>query len=245
MKFYIYLIFSILILGCSEEGPDCFRKQGNQTTQQIDVENFSKINVSDGIELIVSESDDQIIRLTAGENLINDIEFKVVDGELFIQDLNGCEILRNTSIAKVHISTPVLEKIYSSSQFSIRSEGVLHFPDLTLDSGIIVEDSPASVFEIEVENESITINDNISSVFKIKGNTNLLTVNFWGSNGRLEAENLHAREILVFQRSTNDMIVFPVDKISGTIYSTGNLVLKNVPPIVEIQQLYTGHVVYP
>lgn len=246
MKYYLYILFSVTIFSCTgEEGSDCFKKQGEQVTKQIDLEDFSKINISDGIELTVSQSAQQTVTVTAGRNLINDIDFQVEAGELFIKDKNGCEILRNTSIAKVHISVPVLEKIYSSSQFSVHSDGILQFPDLILESGIITEDSPASVFEMQIDNQSITVNDNVSSIFKLRGNTNILTVNFWGANGRLESENLTAKETTVFHRSTNDIIVHPVEKVSGTLYSTGNLVLKNVPPIVEVEQLYTGTIVYP
>lgn len=246
MKFYLYIILFGLILGCdSEEGSDCFKKQGNQITEVIPVENFSKINISKGIELIVKEAEEQTVMVTAGKNLINDINFEVINGELFVTDKNGCDMFRNVSIAKVYVSTPILEKIYSSSQFSIHSDGVLRFPDLTLESGIMSEDSPSSVFELEIDNEKLTINENVSSVFKIKGNTNFLSVNFFGSSGRLEAGNLIAKEIYVFHRSTNDMIVYPTEKIWGTLYSTGNLVLKNVPPIVEVKQLYTGHIVFP
>lgn len=246
MKKYLYIIISILILGCnSEDGSDCFKKQGEQVTEEISVEYFSKINISKGIELTVKESDEQKVRVSAGKNLISDIHFEVVNDELLITDKNGCNLLRNISVAKVHISTPVLEKIYSASQFSIHSEGVLRFPDLILEAGIVSEDVPSSLFDLHIENDKLTINENVSSVFKIKGNTNLLTVNFWGSNGRLESENLIAKEINVFHRSTNDMIVHPTEKISGTLYSTGNLVLKNLPPVVEVQQLYTGQVVYP
>lgn len=246
MKFYLYIIVSVLFLSCnSEEGSDCFRKQGEQITEEVLVENFSKINISKGIELILKQSDQQKVTITAGKNLINDIHFEVINSELFITDKNGCDMFRNVSIVKVHVLTPVLEKIHSASQFSIYSDGVLRFPDLTLESGIVSEDTPSSVFDLEIDNQNLTIHENVSSVFKIKGNTENLNVNFWGSNGRLEAHNLIAKEINVFHRSTNDMIVYPTEKISGTLYSTGNLVLKNVPPTVEVQQLYTGRVVYP
>ena len=245
MKFYLYMMLSVLILGCnSEDGPDCFKKQGDLETQEISVEVFSKIFVSEGIELIVKQSDEQKVKLTMGKNLINDIKFEVVDNELKITNLNGCEVFRNTHIAKVYVTTPVLEKIYSRSQHSIHSDGVLTFPNLTLESGII-EDTPSSVFEIEVDNELLIVNDNISSVFKIAGNTDKLEINFWGSNGRFEGENLRAENVYVNHRSTNDMIVFPVQSITGVIRSTGNVVLKNVPPIVEVERLYTGHIVYP
>lgn len=243
-KLFVSLLFLLCLMSCSDEGTDCFKKEGKIQTQEVFVENFSRISISAGIELIVKESPEQIIRVTAGKNLMDDIELEVVEGELKISNKSGCEMLRNYHTAKVFVSTPVLEKIYSSSQYSIRSEGILTYPELILESGI-VEDTPASLFEMEIHNQKLIINDNISSVFKIKGTTDLLEVSFWGSNGRLEAGNFRAKEISVYHRSTNDMIVFPVEKISGKIMSTGNLVLKNLPPIVEVEQMYTGHIVYP
>lgn len=238
------LIVMLIFLSCSEDGPDCFKSQGDLETLEISVDEFSEINISEGIELIVKESAEQSVELTMGKNLINDIKFEVVDGELKITNENGCDMLRNYHSAKVYITTPVLEKIYSSSQYSIKSDGILTFPELTLESGII-EDTPASVFEMQIENELLKVNDNISSVFKISGSSAKLEINFWGSNGRFEGENFIVEDVFVNHRSTNDIIVFPVHSVKGVIRSTGNLVLKNVPPVIEVEQLYTGHIVYP
>ncbi len=245
MKKLLFVLVLILNLGCdSENGPDCFKSEGDLEIQEISVGEFSKINISTGIELVVKESDAQTVKVTMGKNLINDIKFEVIDGELKITNENGCEMLRNYHSAKIYVTTPVLEKIYSSSQYSIKSDGILTFPELTLESGII-EDTPASVFEMQIENEWLKVNDNISSVFKITGSSEKLEINFWGSNGRFEGENLMVEDVHVNHRSTNDIIVFPVESVKGVIRSTGNLVLKNVPPIVDVEQLYTGHIVYP
>ena len=40
------------------------------------------------------------------------------------------------------------------------------------------------------------------------------------------------------------MIVKPIQKVTGILNSTGNVILKNVPPIVEIEELYQGKVIY-
>lgn len=234
----------LIFLSCSEDGPDCFKAQGDLETLEISVDEFSEINISEGIELIVKESAEQTVKVTMGKNLIHDIKFEVADGELKISNENGCDMLRNYHSAKVYVTTPVLEKIYSSSQYSIKSDGILTFPELTLESGII-EDTPAAVFEMQIENELLKVNDNISSVFKISGSSAKLEINFWGSNGRFEGENFIVEDVFVNHRSTNDIIVFPVQSVKGAIRSTGNLVLKNVPPVIEVEQLYTGHIVYP
>lgn len=245
MKKLIYLLGLILFWNCSSEsGMDCFKKQGKIQTKTILVEAFNKINISEGIELKIKQADEQKVELVYGENFIGNVTFEVINEELFIKDNSNCEILRNYHAAKVYISSPELEKIYSSSQHSITSDGMLTYPSLALASGLI-EDTASSVFDLWIENEEISIDNNVSSVFKIKGETHQLKVNFWASNGRLEAENLKAQNVQIFHRSSNDMIVFPVLEISGKLLSTGNLVLKNLPEHIAIEQLYTGQVVYP
>lgn len=241
----LFLCFLLFCFGCnSEEGLDCFKKQGEILNQELEIPSFSEIHISSGIELIVEESTVQNVKISAGENFINNLEWEIQNNKLVLKNNSNCDLLRNYHPIIVHISVPNLKKIYSSSHHSIKSNGVLTFPELTLESGIY-SDTSSSIFELEIDNERLTINENVSSVFKIQGKTKFLDVNFWGSNGRLEAENLLANEIKFYHRSTNDIIVFPTEKITGKILSTGNVVLKNVPPIVEIDEIFTGHVVYP
>lgn len=245
--FTYHLIFLSLLLffGCTrDDGPDCFKKQGKEEIRIIAVGEFDQISISPGVSLTVKQGEEQSVELRMGKNLIGNIEFDVEDGELKIRNNANCDILSNYHPARVYVTTPVLSRIYSSSQYEVYSDGIWTFPNLSLESGIS-ESVPSTFFEAEIENESLRINDNVSAVYKIKGNTNFLELRFWGGNGRLEAGDLKADSIDVFHRSTNDLIVYPLEKISGKIMSTGNLVLKNVPPIIEVEQIYTGHIVYP
>jgi hypothetical protein len=41
------------------------------------------------------------------------------------------------------------------------------------------------------------------------------------------------------------MYVTPVQSIEGVLNSTGDLILTTTPPIVNVQELYQGRVVYP
>jgi hypothetical protein len=41
------------------------------------------------------------------------------------------------------------------------------------------------------------------------------------------------------------MTVKPIQSIIGTMNSTGNIILKNVPPVVDVAELYQGNVIYP
>lgn len=246
MKKNFLLIIPLLLICCnSESGSDCFKKQGDLQTEQIATEYFTKIDISTGIELVVEQSDSLSVTLEAGKNLIGDIDFEVADGELRVVNRNGCGILRNYHPARVYVKLPELVKIHSGSQYPVRSQGILGFDELLLESGVTVDGQPSALFELKIDNRKLKISDNASSVFRISGSTADLDVSFWSGSGRLEAAELITDEVHFYHRSSNDMIVFPISHASGTLAGTGNLVLKHMPGTLEVEQLYTGHVVYP
>lgn len=241
----ISFLFLIGLFSCdSENSNDCFQTSGLTTTKEFTVGNFQRINISQGIELIIKEGPESKVTVQSGQNLINGITAEVSEGQLFLRNSNGCNWVRDYNDTKVYVTTPTLLNVYSSSQFAVKSDGILNFPVLTLQSGIFTN-TASGTFDIELNCASLTIEDNESTYFKISGNVEYLSVNFYDGNARFDGNDLTANEVSVFQRSSNDIIVKPISKISGTIYSTGNVVLKNTPPIIEVTQLYQGHLVYP
>lgn len=235
----------MLLFSCdSENANDCFQTSGELVSKEFYVENFNKINISEGIELIIKEGTDTKVVIESGQNLLSGITAEVSDGKLFLRNSNGCNLVRDYNTTKVYVTTPTLENVYSSSQFAVKSDGILNFPLLNLQSGMF-SNTASGTFELEVNCENLTIEDNKSTFFKISGKATNLSVNFYDGNARFDGSNLIANEVLFFQRSSNDIIVHPINKISGTIYSTGNIVLKNTPPTIEVTQLYQGHLVYP
>ena len=100
-------------------------------------------------------------------------------------------------------------------------------------------------FILNVNNDYLNIANNNVSRFYLSGQTNTANFNFYFGDGRIEAQNLTAQNIIVYHRGSNDMIVKPIQSITGTMNSTGNIILKNVPPIVDVQELYQGRVIYP
>lgn len=246
MKNLFLISFILFAISCNSDSDiDCFKKQGDLTEKQISTDDFHKIHISLGIELIVSQSENYAIKVEYGKNLIDNIRFEVIDGELKIRNESNCEMLRNYHPAKVFVQTPVLDKIHSGSQYPVKSAGILKFPELMLEAGIIEENQPISYFDVEVDNQKLKINDNVSSIYKVKGKTQYLEIKFWAGANRFEGGELIADEVHFFHRSSNDIIVHPISLVEGKLAGTGNLVLKNIPDTIAIEQLYTGHVVYP
>ena len=241
----VRFLLIITLFSCNSENTlDCYQASGTKTTREVTVENFDKINISQGIELIIKEGPETKVIVESGQNLISGITAEVSEGQLYLRNSNGCNWVRDYNNTTVYVTTPTLVNVYSSSQFGAKSDGVLSFPVLTLQSGMF-SNTASGTFELEVNCGGLTVEDNEATYFKVTGNVETLNVNFYDGNARFDGSNLIANEVHCFQRSSNDIIVNPISKIAGTIYSTGNIVLKNTPSIIEVTQLYQGHLVYP
>ena len=92
--------------------------------------------------------------------------------------------------------------------------------------------------------QNLSIDDNQACYYVINGAVENLSVNFYSGDARFDGSNLVAQKLRVFHRSTNDIIANVQQEVTATLYSTGNLVLKNHPPVVTVNRIYTGKVVY-
>lgn len=240
----MFIMLTGLTISCSNDGaPDCFKNKGNTISYEVIVGEFSAINVSAGIEVVVTEGSPAKVVIETGENLRDNISAEVIGNELYLKNSTSCNWVRDYNTTTIYITTPVLTKIYSASQFAVRSQGVLNFQQLTLQSGLFGESASGS-FELQLDCEALTVEDNRSSYYLISGSATNLSVSLYAGDARFDASALTMQKAYVFHRSTNDIILKPQQEVKGKLYSTGNLVLKSQPLLVEVQQLYTGHVVY-
>ena len=96
MKKLIYILAVLLISGCdTQDGIDCFQTTGNIIQQEFTANNFEKITVNRNVELILSEGSQFEVVIETGENLMGDIEVKVIGNRLTINDNNSCNLVRD------------------------------------------------------------------------------------------------------------------------------------------------------
>ncbi len=248
MKKLSLVLFIFLVFNSCEKPSDCIESSGAIITKDIPVTNFKKIKVYRGIEIIITQGTEYKIQIVAGENFIDNIEVKQNGDQLIFKDNTRCNWVRDYGQTKILVTTPTLEEVYSKTDRNISSNGLLTFPNLTflsLDKDADGESGAGTGdFILNVNNETLTIANNNVSRFYLSGQTLKADFNFYFGDGRIEAEDLIAKEIKVYHRGSNDMILFPVDKISGVMNSTGNIILKNVPLIIDVAELYQGSIIY-
>jgi hypothetical protein len=248
MKHLVSIIVAIVLLSCNGDNvPDCFQNSGANVQQEFVVETFDKITVYERIELIIKDEPTQKVVVESGEYLMNEVEVNVENGTIILKNNNACNLIRDYGITKVYESSSNLTEIRNSSGLTVSSDGVLNYSNLTL----VSEDFNATYvthtdgdFNLQVNCNRIDITfNNLSRVF-ISGFVNNLFIGFYSGDARFEGANLVAQNIDIFQRSSNDMIVNPQQSLTGEIRGTGDVISLNRPPIIDIEEFYTGKLIF-
>lgn len=247
---FFLLVFLLVSCGISE---DCFKGNGNTTTQIFPLEGFTKVKVYDGVGLVIKEGLNYEVKVVTNDKIIGNIDVAMQGDMLVIKDNSTCNITRYYGQTVVYVTvpdgsiSPLIQELelYCKTEQKIQTSGVLHSPIIRLFS---IEDDGDGAgtgdFHVQVANGQLVVESNSISNFYVSGQCEEMLLNFYFGNGRFYGEDLHAENIKIFQRGSNDMIVYPVAKIEGTIYATGNVILKNVPPVVDVEEVFTGRVIY-
>lgn len=243
--FFYSIIF--LVLSCAKDNaPNCIQIAGDLTTIEHNIDPFDRILANKNIELFLLQGSEYHLKIESGEHLISDINYTIDNsGLLTLNDNNQCNWVRNYVPTKIFVTTPNLKEIRSNTQYTIKSEGILTFPNLKLISENFNQDNISSGdFNLHVQNESVSVISNNISQFFISGSTDTLFVGFYSGTTAFFGANLLAQDVEISHRSSHDITVHPVQSLSGVLRSTGNLISVNEPPNVDVSVLYTGSLIF-
>ena len=231
----------------SEDASDCFQTEGNLIQSQVEIGDFSKIRTENDVTLILKQDAEYSVTIETGENLLNDVAV-FLDGEtLVIQDNNGCNVFRDYGVTTAIVSSPNITEIRNSSSREVRSEGILEYPELTLISnttGNLENPQKNGDFILQLNCDNLRVQANGQSVFYLSGYSRRARLNFADEWPRFEGEDLMIDDLTIFQRSATVMIVNPQKEITGEIRATGDVISVNEPPIVEVEEFFTGRLIF-
>jgi hypothetical protein len=242
-KLFLFIVISSFFYNC-EKPSDCLKSTGEMVVREIQVTPFETVFTYTGIGLVIKQGPEYKVEVKTGENLIDDIEVKVENNTLTLKDKTTCNWVRDYGQTIVYITAPNLTDIHSKTEQEIRSDGVLTYPIIRLYAMDLTDGAGTGDFNFDIDNGQLVILNNNVSRFYISGNTQEALLNFYDGNGRLEAQNLTINVAKVFHRGSNDMIIKPIQSVEGDLYSTGNLILLNTPPSVNLTEHYQGRVIY-
>lgn len=246
------LLFSIsffsLLLSCSSsDAPDCFQAAGDLVTKEYSLGDFDRIRIDDGVRLVIQQGEQASVVLESGEFIIEDVSVTVTDDLLVVSNDNSCNFVREYGLTTVYITAPELKQIRNSSRFDVRSIGVLNYPSLALLSNTSGEGSKGKKsgdFYLTVDVNNLIISANGVSVFYLDGFARNATFVFSDEQPRLEGADLLIDNIDITQVSANKMILNPQLSLTGVIRGTGDVIAVNRPEIVEVEQLFSGRLIF-
>ena len=245
-----FLISALLIvsIGCNGENVlDCFQNAGDLIQEEVTLDPFTKIIVFENVSLVLSQGPEQRVIIETGEFLRPEVGAKVEDGTLILTDTNDCNFFRAYGLTTIYVTAPDVDTIRSSTGFPIRSEGTLAYTSLSLISESFnnpeTETTDGS-FELDLATENLSIVANGIAYFQLSGTTDNLDITIAAGDSRVEAENLLAQEVNLNHRGSNNIRINPQEALRGIIRGTGDVVSFNRPPIVEVEEIFRGRLIF-
>jgi hypothetical protein len=243
----LFYFFTILILAScnSEKAGNCWQTAGEKIQKEFVVDNFTKIVVHDKIELIITQGPIQKLVVETGENLMPDIAVSVTDHRLIVINNNTCNFFRDYGITKVYVTSPNLTEIRNASEQNITATNTLTYPSIYLMSlGDKRKYLAVGDFNLSIQNDKVKILSNGVATLHLTGTTTNLDIKFGNGNTRFEGENFKAKNITINQVSSNDMLIFPIESLTGSIHSVGDVISFNKPPIVDVDVQNSGQLIF-
>lgn len=239
MKKLFYIISIILFASCDDKNANnCFQSPGDITQIEVEVPFFDKVVVHERIELFITEGPETNVIVESGENLLSDITVEVINNELILNNYNTCNFVREYDLTKVYITSPNLTRIRNASEYNVSSIGTLTYPSLYLMSvGDKSDFLSVGDWHLNIKNESVKIWGNGIAIFYLEGATTNLNLNFSNGDTRFEGQSFNAEHIAVNQVSSNDIHIYPVKSLTGSIRSTGDVISYNQPETVNVELL--------
>lgn len=218
-----------------KDGTSSKRVKGNgiPITQTRTVQGtFEKIEVSTGIDLIVSQNDNFSIEVLTDENVQSLIATKLENGILIVTASGS---FKTEKSPEVRVSLPVISALQSSSGASIKGANTLRSKSLILNS------SSGSDIKLNVDVDFISLESTSGSDIEVSGKA-IKMESSSTSGSDIDAGKLIADDVYAQATSGSSTKIHPVNSLKGKATSGADIKYKNVPKNIEKQESSGGSV---
>jgi len=228
MKHLLFILLCFSLTTCQKgHRLDCVKSAGKVVTKSFPLENFTKINVSDKIdlELVYSPLSTPSLEVTYNENLIHGIKMRIEDKELILRDDNTCNWVRSFNVQ------PQLRLFYNDSLHDLLISGSakVHNKDTMKSRYLFVTHLGLEDLELTVWGMyGIECNAYNSGGFKYKGFAGYMASTL-DDVATLDISELILDDLYLFQYSLRDAKVRSRDLMEIKLYGRGNVIIVDAP----------------
>ncbi len=168
------LLISVLIITISScSNNDCISSSGKATTEQRNVDDFSKLELKGTFKVIISQDSFSMMKITADENVIKQVKSRVSGKTLHVElDKKLCD----SGVVEIALSSKMWESIEASGEFDITGANVINTDNLDIDL------SGASKINLNLMVSRLKTKASGSSEIILSGQARQHIINLSGSN---------------------------------------------------------------
>ncbi|MAO09034.1 MAG: DUF2807 domain-containing protein [Alteromonas sp.] len=205
---------------------------GNVVTEERPVANFTAVRGSAGIDVFLTQGDENKVVVEADENLLEIIETRV--------DGNTLKITSDANIGrckskKVHVTYTSLESIEASSGADVIGNSVIKSETLSLGS------SSGADLEVEILAKEVYANTSSGADLKVSGTASRLIAEA-SSGSDLKARELEVITCKADASSGADIAVTVKNEIEASASSGGDIKYYGNPSDVSVKDGPSGNV---
>ncbi|MBC7845907.1 MAG: DUF2807 domain-containing protein [Flavobacterium sp.] len=235
-KFIIAAIMALLFSSCVHSNlhfGDGIKGSGNITTKtRAANQDFKRIEVSNGIKVIVTQDNNKSITVEADDNLQEHIITKIENGVLKIE---SDESYNATETPVVNVKMPVINGLKTDSGSEITSSGAL------ITENIDVKANSGSEINIEVEADAIKIESESGSSIEASGKALKLETSS-SSGSTIDAKNLMTNEIIAKSESGSSSSIYPIVKLEAKASSGSSITYHKNPKNLSKEESSGGSI---
>ncbi|MDI1317827.1 head GIN domain-containing protein [Flavobacterium sp.] len=194
--------------------------------------NFTKVDVSRGLAVVLEQSNNYFVEVEADENLQEHISTRVENGTLFV---TSDEDIDEATAKTIYVKLPALTTIETSSGASVNSKNVFTGTDLTIRS------SSGSETDVTIEFDNIKTKATSGSSIILKGKALMLNTDT-SSGSSIEAKKLLVNEVVAEASSGSSIEVHPILKLTGKASSGSSINYNSTPKTVTKEESSGGSV---
>ncbi len=221
-KTIVAILVALVVASCqySIDLGDSIKGSGNIISENRPVNgDFTSIEVSRGIDVIVTQSNINSIEVKADDNIIEHI---LTDINNSVLTITLDKSVKNLSSKKVYVTLPNIESLRSTSGSSISSKNTL------VVKSIDVKSSSGSEINIDVEAEKIICESSSGSEISVEGKAIKLEASS-SSGSEIEAQNLLANDIIANSSSGSSIELHPIISLNAKASSGSDIIYFNNP----------------
>lgn len=207
---------------------------GRLVTENRSVSNFTAINTSASIDVMVEQGEQFKVEVTADDNLIQFVKTNVEGGTLKIS-INGVNSFSSSDI-KVYVVMPKVTDLTSTSSSSIESKGLL-----TSTEAISLRANSSGSINVELNAPKVIADASSSADIDATGTTQVVQAEA-SSSGSINFKGLKAENVTASASSSADIEVFCSVQLKAQANSSGSVNYTGGVTNVSVEENSSGSV---